>query len=71
MKYDILIIHHKKINTRVWITGACKFIYNKFINAKIFFLNLFPKDAETHIINLVKRMQANDTQIRNTNKSEK
>lgn len=38
---------------------------------KVIAEHLFPKDAETHIINLVERMQANDTQIRNTNKSEK
>lgn len=37
---------------------------------KVIAEHLFPKDAETHIINLVERMQKNDTQIRNTNKGE-
>lgn len=37
---------------------------------KVIAEHLFPKDAETHIINLVDRMQQNDTQIRNTNKGE-
>lgn len=38
---------------------------------KVIAEHLFPKDAETHIINLVERMQEHDTQIRNTNKTEK